>query len=189
MRSSRQWMRRIRSAAFAAAMAYAIPGGCPPPPGTLIPDYQTFSFGDTAVGATGRLEITFRLNPAFASFAPITVRTEPYFFHYNEESAFAVDASRSTCVTGFAFTASNSCVLTVTFSPRSFGRKRALWFGLETCLGPSPSCPTSGGRGATANFVGDGVVEVPTLSRGMQLLLILAVAALFVRGLRKRNAS
>lgn len=183
----RKWLLRLLL--LAGGLGYALPGWCPPPPGVLLPDYQLFDLGNTTVGDTSRISIAFRLNPRFASIGPFTINANPYFFYYNQEASFSADAARSTCVTGFVFTSTNSCVLTVAFTPRSEGQKYAQWFGLETCQGLSSSCPTLINRGATANFTATGVApQVPTLSLWAYLILLLLIAGVFVKVYRSHGA-
>ena len=172
---------------FAALCVYSPLGWCPPPPGApLTPDFVTFDFGKVPIGETGSLAVSYLLNPVTAGSGPYVVSNAPYFFYYNQEGAFSVDLSRTTCVPGTTITTTSGCVVTMDFRPTTFGPKFAQYFELNVCLDVVPSC-ASPSIGSAINFTGFGTPSpAPTLSLSALVLLIVFTLAAGIYALRLR---
>jgi len=184
-------IRRTRNAIIARAMlalaliGYSLPGWCPPPPGVLLPDYQTYNFGDVALRDTARISISLLVNPLGGSTETWFISDRPPTFYSNQEGSFAVDFARTTCTPGLIVTTTSGCSVTVTFTPTSPGPKSAVWLSITLCRSTFP-CPTSTFQGSTLNFVGSTPVSaIPTVSSTGILLLVLLVLAIAVRRLRR----
>ena len=177
--NNRIWRRWASISAVATlCLAYSPLGWCPPPPGFLLPDNQTYDFGNVFLNQTGSLTISYLVNPAFAASGPFVISNSPYFFYFNQDGAFAVDIAHTTCVPGVSITTTSGCSVTLTFSPTSRGSKIGQFFELSLCQGTLPSC-ASPTLGSALTFVGAGVIapsSVPTLS--FEALLLLAALSL-----------
>jgi hypothetical protein len=177
--NNRTWRHWASISAIATlCLTHAPLGWCPPPPGFLLPDNQTFDFGKVFLNQTDSLTISYLVNPAYAASGPFVISNSPYFFYFNQDGAFAVDIAHTTCVPGFSITTTSGCSVTVSFTPTSLGSKIGQFFELFLCQGTLPSCgsPTIG---SALTFTGTGVIEpsaVPTLSSAV--LLLLAVLSL-----------
>lgn len=181
------WLKRqgsmmrstIRRCVLLIALLYSPLGWCPPPPGIFVPDYQTYDLGEVPVGRVSNVSIALLLNPQFAQSGPFVISDDPFSFYSNEEGAFIVNSTLTTCVPGTVVTITSGCAITVEFRPASTGPKNATWFGVEACAGLSSSCPPSTTRGATFSFSGFGIaVPVPTMSRATLVLLATLLCSL-----------
>jgi hypothetical protein len=169
----------VRNCLVLVALLYSPLGWCPPPPGIFVPDYQTYDLGEVPVGGVSQVSIALLLNPSFASSGPFVISDNAFFFYSNDEGAFVVTPTLTTCVPGTAVTTTTGCSVTVEFRPTSTGLKNAIWFGVDACAGLSSACPTSRTRGATFSFSGLGIaVPVPIGTRATLVLLAMLLCFL-----------
>ena len=188
--NNRIWRRWASISVIAIlCLTYAPLGWCPPPPGFLLPDNQTYDFGKVFLNQTGSLTISYLVNPTYAASGPFVISNSPYFFFFNQDGAFAVDIAQTTCVPGVSITTTSGCSVTLTFTPTSLGSKIGQFFELFLCQGTLPSCG-SPSLGSALTFVGAGVIEpsaVPALSSVVLLLLALLSLASGAYVLRSRK--
>jgi hypothetical protein len=166
-----KWLALLALAALSGG--YSPFGWSPPPPnfGGFVPDAQIIDLGNVPLNQSARVTITYLVDPRVVPDGPFYIYDPPYAFNTNQEAAFSVDLSHTSCVAGGSISKTNGCFVTMTFSPTSVGSKQAEFVFSGCYQTPSPCLPFSGLH-STLVFTAVGLAPpIPQLSLTTLILL------------------